>query len=424
MTLTPLPTRNLTHPDPTRTTRVRPGAAAIGIYVLVVLTAGAYLPSPLYPAYQQEFGLSDLTMTFVYAVFALVSAPALLLFGPAADALGPRSVLRAAVLAAMFGSACFALASGPEWLIVARAAQGIALGTATGAATALITRTGGEGTGVRRAVLASAAFLAGTAAGPIVGGLLAEHAPAPGVLPHLVVLMALAVGWHLVSTRIPAADRRARWRPTRPSIPTGTRSRFAAAAASGFLAWAVAGLFLAVIPVLLTRAGHSGTAVIGCILGAVLICSVLVQPLVPRLGESTAQLVGLGALLISLAILAWTAAGSVTVTLTAAVIAGLGHGLTYGGAAAAVDAAAPANGRAGITAAAYVAFYLGSGFPAVIVGALTLQWSLETATSGVTAVAAATVPLVAAAVWAVREPRVGRAGRGKAEPAGRRAAWW
>lgn len=422
MTLTPPHTRNPAHPDPTRAPRARPGAAAIGIYALIVLTAGAYLPSPLYPAYQQDLGVSDLTMTLVYAVFALVSAPALVLFGPATDAVGPRSVLRGAILAAMFGSACFALADGPGWLLVARAAQGVALGAATGAATALITRPAGGGTSARRAVLASAAFLTGTAAGPVLGGLLAEHVPAPRTVPHLVVLVFLAVGWYLVSTRIPAADRLARWRPTRPRIPAGTRPRFAAAAASGFLAWAVAGLFLAVIPGLLTRAGHGSTAVIGCILGAVLICSVLVQPLVPQLGESAAQLAGLGALLVSLVILAWTAAGSVPVTLAAAVIAGFGHGLAYGGAAAAVDAAAPATDRAGITAAAYVAFYLGSGFPAVVVGALTSSWSLAAATSAVTATAAAAVPFAAAAVWFAR-----RAGAGRADPAGteeERVVWW
>nr|WP_228046143.1 MFS transporter [Saccharopolyspora sp. HNM0983] len=388
--------------------RPRPGAAPTGAYLLVVLTAGAYLPSPLYPAYQQALGMSDLTMTLVYAMFALVSAPALLLLGPAADALGPRPVLRAAVLAAAFGSACFALASGPEWLLAGRAAQGFALGAATGAATELITRA--NGSYAQRAALASAAFLGGTAAGPVAGGLLAEFAPWPRVLPHLVVLGLLALGWYLVATRVPGGHGSGpRWRPARPRIPRGMRLRFSAAAASGFLAWTVAGLFLAVIPALLARSGQTGTAVPGSILGAVLICSMLVQPLVARAGERWAQLVGLGGLLVSLAILAGTAAGSVLLTLTAAVIAGLGHGLTYGGAAAAVGAVAPAPQRAGVTAAAYVAFYLGSGCPAVIVGALTLRWSLETATSAVTTVAAAAVAPAIAAVWCVGRRRPGAA---------------
>lgn len=88
--------------------------------MLIVLTAGAYLPSPLYPGYQGAFGISDLTMTLVYATFALVSAPALVLLGPASDVLGPRPVLRAGIVTAALGSVCFAIASGPAWLLIGR----------------------------------------------------------------------------------------------------------------------------------------------------------------------------------------------------------------------------------------------------------------------------------------------------------------
>src|SRR5699024_4577605 len=172
---------------PTRIrTRDRLRETRTGVYLLVVLTAGAYLPSPLYPGYQQAFGFSDLTMTLVYATFALVSAPALLLLGPAADALGPRPVLRASVLLAAAGSACFALADGPIWLLAGRAAQGMALGGATGAATALMVRSSPGHRRLRASMLAGMAFVAGTAAGPIAAGALAQYAPAPTVLPYLI----------------------------------------------------------------------------------------------------------------------------------------------------------------------------------------------------------------------------------------------
>ncbi|GAA0548506.1 hypothetical protein A8924_5064 [Saccharopolyspora erythraea NRRL 2338] len=168
--------------------------------------------------------------------------------------------------------------------------------------------------------------------------------------------------------------------------------------ATGFLAWTVAGLFLAVIPTLLNGAARTGQAMIGGILGAVLLCSVLAQPLVARLGAQHAQLAGLGALLISLALLALTAGGSTSVTPVAAVVAGAGHGLAYGGAAAAIDGSAPAAERGAITGALYLVFYLGAGAPAVAVGLVTLEHLLATATSWGTAVAAGFVPVVGAAV--------------------------
>lgn len=369
------------------------------MYLLVVLTAGAYLPSPLYPGYQHAFGFSDLTMTLIYAMFALVSAPALLLFGSAADALGPRAVLRISVVVAALASGCFALAQGPVWLLVGRAAQGLALGAATGAATALITEHAPARNQVQASVLASMAFVAGTAAGPIAAGALAQYAPAPQVLPFLVHLVLLAVGWRRASSLTAPASRWRCWRPTRPRIPGGMRLLFATAAATGFLAWTVAGLFLAVIPAVLSRAAQiSNLAIIGGVVGAVLACSVLSQPLVARCGAGLAQLAGLSALLVSLGALALTGGGSVSVTVIGAVAAGIGHGLAYGGATAAIDAAAPEDKRGAISSALYLAFYVGSGGPAVAVGLLTVWHPLTTAVSWLSAAAAALVPLAGIAI--------------------------
>ncbi|MBB3051749.1 MFS family permease [Prauserella isguenensis] len=393
--------------------------AGTGAYVLVVLTLGAYLPSTLYPAYQRAFGIDDLTMTVVYATFALVSAPALLLFGQATDAVGARPVLRGALLVAAAGSACFVIATGTGWLLVGRAAQGLALGAATAAASALTSLHGGRR--IAPAALAGIAFVGGTAAGPVVGGLLARYAPAPEMLPFALHLGLLAIGWRLVSRLgagapgMTVTSGLTRWRPTKPEIPRGMRRVFVSAAAAGFLAWTVAGLFLAIIPTLLDRAGQTNPAVTGAILGLVLVCSVVTQPLVGRLRDRRAQVVGLGALLTSLALLAQTAGASTTVTLVAAVIAGAGHGLAYGGASAAVDAVTPVARKGAITGALHVAFYLGSGAPAVVVGLITLAHPLAVATTWATAAAAASVPFVAAAVVAFQRP---------AYPLHRVRVWW
>ncbi|MBB4932628.1 MFS family permease [Lipingzhangella halophila] len=375
-------------------------------YLLVVLTAGAYLPSPLLPGYQHAFGFSDLVMTLIYATFALVSAPALLLFGPAADALGPRPVLRSSVGLAALGSACFALAAGPEWLLAGRAAQGLALGAATGAATALMIRNSPAEERLRASMLAGMAFVAGTAAGPIAAGALAQYAPAPTVLPYLIHLALLAEGLRRVSALSASTPHPRRWRPTRPHVPTGLRARFATAAATGFLAWTAAGLFLAVIPAVLTRAARiDDLAITGGLVGAVLICSVLAQPLVARLGAPLAQLTGLGVLTGALSVLAATGGGSPLATLIAAVAAGTGHGLAYGGATAAVDAAAPDEHRGAISSALHLAFYLGAGGPAVAVGLLTISHDLTTAVSWLSAAAAVLAPLVAATVPLVHRTR-------------------
>ncbi|OLT41187.1 hypothetical protein BJF85_24545 [Saccharomonospora sp. CUA-673] len=371
--------------------------------MLVVLTFGAYLPSTWQPAYQQDFGIDDLTMTLVYATFAVVSAPALVLFGQATDAIGARPVLRGAVVAAAAGSASFVFATGAEWLFAGRAAQGLALGAATAAASSLTASYTGRR--VHPAALAGIAFVGGTAAGPVVGGLLARVAPESTALPFAAHLGLLAIGWRLVSSLEPAAIRAA-WRPAVPRIPHGMRRLFTSAAATGFVAWMAAGLFLAIIPLSLERSGQPDPAVTGAILGLVLVCSIAAQPSVRRLGPRLAQPAGLGALVVGLVLVAASGGGSATVTLVAAVIAGAGHGLAYGGASAAVETAAPTSSKAAITGALHVAFYLGSAIPAVLVGLITLVGPLPTATTIVATLAA--VGAVAAAGsgrWAAADHR-------------------
>ncbi len=396
------------HKSPSRRNRATSARreARTGVFVLVVLTAGAYLPSPLYPGLQQVFGAGDLVMTLIYATFALVSAPALLLFGPASDALGARAVLRVSIVLAVIGSAFFALASGPAWLIAGRAAQGLALGAATSAATALISARAASPGNRGTSVLASTAFVAGTAVGPIAAGLLAEHGPAPHTVPFVVHLVLLGISWRRVSALdMGVRARMGRWRPTCPRIPAAVRPLFAAAALTGCLAWTAAGIFLSVIPVLLDRADQNNLAVVGGVLGTVLICSVCTQRLVSTLGAHGAQLNGLVALFVSLGVLSWSVGGSTVLTLLAAVVAGSGHGLAYGGAAAAVEEVVPSDQRGAVTGALHVAFYLGAGCPAVAIGLITLVAPLATATTWVTAAAAVLVPAAAAAVVSARRTR-------------------
>ncbi|MDJ1131274.1 MFS transporter [Streptomyces iconiensis] len=420
---------------------------------MVVLTAGAYLPSPLYPDYQRLFGYDDLVMTLLFATFALVSGPALLLCGPAADVVGHRPVLRLSVLLAAVGSCCFALATSPAWLFAGRVGQALALGAATGAAQALITRHRGASARVGGPLLASLAFAAGTAAGPAVSGLLARYAPGPLVTPYLLHLVLLAWVWIRLHRTVPApaptatgtgsatgsptrtgsASRtgagtgaeaaRQRWRPARPHIPSAVRTLFLVAGLNGFLAWAVVGIYLALVPALLGRAPHGDNpAVSGGVLGAVLVWSMLAQLVSARRTARTAQCLGVAALIASLLLLAATGATSLPATLGSALLAGTGHGLAFSGAARAVDARTPPGQRAGIGSALYLLFYLGSGVPAVAVGLMTTWMPL---TSAVTRLSWAGAALGAVALLAtLRLTAAARGGGGQRPPSATRVQSW
>ncbi|WP_236570837.1 MFS transporter [Streptomyces sp. GF20] len=352
--------------------------------LVAVLTLGAYLPSPLYPDYQRLFGYGDLGTTLLFATFSLVSGPALLLCGPAADTVGPRPVLRLSLLLAAAGSGCFLLADDIVWLFAGRVAQALALGASTGAAQALITRHLGPATRLGGPLLAGLAFAAGTAAGPALGGVLAQYAPGPHLTPYLVHLVLLAwVAVHLHrATPKPTAPRGAlrRWRPSRPHIPRAARWSFLIAGANGFLAWAVVGIYLALLPSLLARTPHGGgPALSGGVLAMVLLWSILAQLAGARGSVRGVQQTGVIALIASVLLLAATQAASLPATLGSALLAGAGHGLAYSGATRAVDVRTPPEHRAGVGSALYLLFYLGSGVPAVATGLMATWMSLPTA---------------------------------------------
>lgn len=390
------------------------GPAHTAIYVLVLLTAGAYIPTPLYPGYQHVFGFSDLTLAVVYAAFAVVSAPALLVFGSAHDMHGARPVLQIGVIFAFIGSACLLLAVAPAMLIVARVAQGVALGAVTAAATALIVSAAAPGGAKRASLIASVAFVAGTGIGPLVSGALASFVPGPFAVIYLVHLALLAYAWYRV-VKLPARKAHgARWRPTWPSVPPGIRTVFATSATTGFLAWTAAGIFLALGPSLIANHGtfaqhatespapadsspmahlfstmamshglHSRLPMAAAAVIAVLLsCSIVAQLLSARLRAQTAQALGACALAAALALLGLLGnAGSLTAFLVASAVAGFGHGFAYYGAAATVNAVTPEAERGGVTASLYLAFYLGTGIPTIAVGVITLRFPLTTAVS-------------------------------------------
>jgi len=79
------------------------GTRAISTVAMMVaaLFAGSTLLTPLYVIYKERFGLSQITLTLIYAVYVAGNLAALLLFGQVSDKLGRRWGALAAVLIAL-----------------------------------------------------------------------------------------------------------------------------------------------------------------------------------------------------------------------------------------------------------------------------------------------------------------------------------
>ncbi len=349
---------------------------AVG-YSLLVLLSGTNLATPLYGTYSRLFGFSAVTVTVIFAAYVAALLPSLLIAGPLSDAIGRRTVLAPAIIVAAAGTGVFALAESTAWLFAGRIIQGLAVGVASGALTATLTETEPRGDHRRAALLATTASVGGLGVGPLLAGILAQYGPAPRRLPFLVEIAALIPAFLIMAT-LPERTTKTRWRPRRPQIPETTRRVFLVYGSANFLAFAVIGLFLALIPSYVANLARSTNLVLGGGAVAVMIaCSVLAQITARGRRPATTQTVGLCLLATGLILLAIAGTeSSLALLLVATAIAGVGHGLVFLAGITEVTSVAPPERRAEVLSGFYVIVYLGVGMPVIGVGFLATEIGL------------------------------------------------
>jgi len=197
-----------------------------------------------------------------------------------------------------------------------------------------------------------------------------------------------------------------RWRLQRPDVPPEIRAAFARFALTAAAAWAVAGLYLSVVP---SYAGSlldtSNLALEGAITATMLLASCAAQVVIRGSGSPTRdQSVGLALVIVGLAALvAAFPAQSLALVLAAALLGGVGHGMAFLGAQSDLNAIAPPDRRGEVTSAFFVCIYLGVAVSAIGVGLVATLASLETAVA-VFAVVTGAASIVAIA-WHVAAAR-------------------
>jgi MFS family permease len=356
---------------------------------LAVLFMGNNLPSALYGVFRVAFGYSSLTQTLLYAAAVAVIAPGLLVFGPLSDVIGRRALILAGLISFGMGDLLFVAADGTAWLFAARVAQGLGMACGSAAAVAALSDSvaGLVSDQVRAqrlaALTATVCMTGGLAFGPLLAGILAQYGPAPRELSFLVHL-ALVVIAFVAALRVPgkAATTVGHWHPALLRVPESIRQTFAPIAASGFLAWSVLGVFSAIIPSFFADLFDTkNLALTSAALALMIATSALAQLGAHRLRAVTAQVVGLCALAVGLALLvAATVTRDPVVAVFAMLGSGVGHGLIFVGEMTEITVATPAEERGAVISVIHLINYIGLGGPVIGVGFLSLSYSLPAAT--------------------------------------------
>jgi MFS family permease len=390
--------------DSTVPTRRRANGSALLAYAFAAVMVGTTLPTPMYALYAERFHFAVLTTTVVFASYAAGVLFALLVFGSWSDALGRRPVLLAGAGFALASAAVFLAADDVALLLVGRLLSGFSAGIFTGTATAAVVEAASPAHRERAAILATIANVGGLGLGPVVAGFLVQYAPHPLELAFYVhiVLVLLAIGAVLLAPE--TSSRTGRIGLQRLAIPADVRPVFMTAATAAFAGFAVMGLFTAVAPSFVAGViGISNHAVAGLMASSIFVASALAQLAGRRVAPGRAVAAGCAILAVGMAILAVALHFSSLIGLiVAALIAGVGQGISFSRGLAAVAERAPADRRAEVSSTYFVVAYVAISLPVVGEGLAAQQWGLRTA--GVSfAVAIAVLAVVCLAAILVQE---------------------
>ncbi len=353
-------------------------AAAFAVNML-----GTTLPTPLYPLYQRELGITGPIITVIFAVYALAVVAGLLLFGHQSDRIGRKKVLLLGLALSACSALAFFFAHGVELMYAGRVLSGISAGIFTGAGTAAMVD---YATAERRravTLLAVVFNVGGLGLGTLLSGLLAQYAPYPLQLSYAVdfALVVLALCGVLAAPET-VADARGSFAFSfqRLRVPQEIRGIFIRASVAAVCAFAVAGVFSAVAPAFLATGVHvHSPAVTGVLVFLLMGTSALGQTLVERVPKGTAFTIGCALLFIGLACLAVSIAlHSLAAIFAAAITDGIGQGLVMGFGLANINERITQR-RGEVISAYFVLMYLGLAIPVVAVGFAAIPLGLSTA---------------------------------------------
>jgi acetolactate synthase, small subunit len=339
-------------------------------YSLCITLLGTNIPSPLLAVYRAQWHLSPSMVTLLFAIYAVVVIPTIIISGQLSDQLGRKKLLIPGVFFIIIGSIVFALSTNFTMLLIARICQGISVGMMNGVAVAALTELDEKKNRIKAAFVGSMAVTVGNALGPVLSGALGEYAPFPLQLAyffHMILAIPGFIGLFYLSEKV---KRPAAIRVHRSAVPRAIIGRFYLSGMTSFIAWSIMSLMLSIIPSYTDQlVGSTNLAVAGAIVALVLSISTISQIVLKRLTLQRLSIVGFILMIAGLAsLIAVLETKSLFFLFLTTVLIGFGHGPAFAGSLALTNQISPDESRGDIIASFYVLTYLGVSLPILGLG--------------------------------------------------------
>lgn len=363
------------------------GRASSALAIFAALLAST-TPSPLYPIYIREWGLEPSAGTTVFAVYAVGTLLTLglssWLGGKARD---HRRLLLPGLLLTAAGALLFAFASELWMLLAGRFLSGVSTGLITSTASAALFELERPERRGRAATLATVAFTAGAACGPVVSSAAIGLELRPLMTPFLFITAVAACAFvGLVLSAWPKTQERAvagsRPRGAGEILDAGQRAwRFRLACLGITVAWMLGSMLMAVGVSLATELYGLGSVALAGLLPALFqLFAGVGQVAGGRARAVRAIWVGCTGLAVLQAFAMLGADRAWAMSFVAIMpLCGLAYGAAFVGAAALVNASAAPGTHAKRIAQLYVVGYLANAVPTWAMGKLVDGWGLEPA---------------------------------------------
>ncbi|WP_406083923.1 MFS transporter [Micromonospora zamorensis] len=349
------------------------GAVRVAFAFWITLV-GTTVPTPLYPLYEMQFGFSSLTVTVVYALYALGVVVGLLVFGRLSDQIGRRPVILAALLLSVVADAVFLFAVDLAMIIVGRILAGLSAALIIGAATAALAELIDRRHPKRAATVSIFANLGGLATGTLLAGIVSDVAPDPLRLPWVIVLI-LAVLAIIALRGVPETVRErspVTLRVQRLHVPAAIRGAFVRSAITAGAGFAALGVLTSVTGLFLGMVLHETSHTLAALVVFVAFAGAAFGQLLTRVLSSRAALasacvgliVGAGLLAFSM----WMAL--LATLLVSAALIGVASGVAVGDGIATITMKTEPQHQAEAVSTFFAILFAMLGVPAVGVGLL------------------------------------------------------
>ncbi|MDA3147607.1 MFS transporter [Leucobacter sp. UCMA 4100] len=394
---------------PTPANRTQRWAVIATAFAFLITMMGTTLPTPLYALYAEQLDFTPLTVTALFAVYAIGVVVTLLLFGRLSDELGRRPVLAAAVTFALISALLFLLPTRLETLIIARVVSGLGAGLMSGAGTAaLMDLFAPEKRGTAGA-LAITVNTGGLAIGTLFAGVLADTIAMPLVAPFIAHLALSAVALVGLFVFTPAPERIGRFtvRPQRLRVPAHIKGAFTRGVLAAGAGFAVCGVLTAVSALFLTRELMlDSRALAGGVVFLAFASMAAGQLIAKRVTPQRALPIASAGLTVASAFLAWALAGvALTPLLISAVVLGVSAGVCLNAGLATTVEQVEAHQRGEVSSSFFAGLYTMLAVPAIGVGFLTNAIGLRPAGLIFAGAIAVLATIIAIATFAARDRR-------------------